>query len=162
MDDAIAIKPPRKQQIRPGVEAALQLIVQRGLTFAEAAEAVGYKPESLAKALRKQHVLDRLAHVKREWMESRTFKAWLGMAELADNAVSEEVRHKSYKVFLEAAGELGGKPDVLPLVGTAIQIIIGQGLDRREVLISDGQVSGVIEAEPYSPVPAALPGRADD
>ena len=159
MSDSVAIKPPRKQQVRPGVEAALQLIVQRGIPFSEAAEAVGYKPESLAKALRRVHVLDRLASLKREWMEARTFRAWVGMAELADNAVSEEVRHKSYKVFLEAAGELGGKSDAPPLVGTAIQIIIGAGPDRREVRISDGTSNGVIEADPWSPTPA---GRDDE
>ncbi|WP_426040748.1 hypothetical protein [Brevundimonas sp. TWP2-3-4b1] len=159
MSDMIAIKPPRKQQIRPGVEAALQLIVQRGLPFFEAAEAVGYKPESLAKALRRPHVLDRLADIKREWMDARTFRAWVGMAELADSAVSEEVRHKSYKVFLEAAGELGGKSDAPHPIGVAVQIIVGSGPDRREVLISDGGSNGVIEAQPWAP---AAPSATDD
>ena len=158
MDDAIAIKPPRRQQVRPGVEAALRLIVERGLPFSEAAQAVGYKPESLAKALRREHVLQRLADIKREWMDARTFRAWVGMAELADSAVSEEVRHKSYKVFLEAASELGGKSDAPHPIGVAVQIIVGSGPDRREILISD-QTSGVIEAAPWSP---ATPPPADD
>ena len=149
MSDAISIKKPRKAQVRPGVEAALQLIVQRGLPFREAAEAVGYKPESLAKALRREHVLARLASLKREWMEARTFQAWVGMADLAENAVSEEVRHKSLKVFLEASGELSGRDRAPPPAGVAVQIIIGEGPGRREVRLSDGRDTGVIEAAPY-------------
>jgi hypothetical protein len=147
MSDAIAIRKARKAQIRPGVEAALQLIVQRGLPFSEAAEAVGYRPESLAKALRKPHVLDRLADIKREWMSARTFKSWAAVAELADGAQSEDVRLKANRLVLEAAGELSGdRGRDAPKAQQLVQIILSHD-GARGVSVS----GGVIESPPFAP-----------
>ncbi len=61
---------------------------------------------SLSLALKKPHVVALRSAVKRAWLGSETDKAWLTMAHLASNAASEDVRFKSAKVFLEAAGEL--------------------------------------------------------
>ena len=95
-------------------------------------------------------------------MESKVLRAWVTVADLAEGAASEDCRLRSARTILEAAGELSPTETGPRLPGTAIQIIIGTGPDRREVRLSDGQVSGVIEAEPYSPTPAVLPGSDDD
>jgi len=151
MDALPDVTKPRARQIRPPVEAAIQLIVSRAVTIAEAAESVGMQGPSLAKALRRPHVSDRLASVKREWLDSRTAKAWIGVADLADNAQSEDTRLRALRTILEAAGELGAnRRDDAPRAGVAIQIITSGGSERGQVTI---QTSGVIEAEPYSPRP---------
>lgn len=139
----------RARQIRPPVEAAIQLIVTRAVTIAEAAESVGMKGRSLAKALRRGHVADRLACVRREWMESQTSKAWVGVAELADRACSEDVRLKALRTILEAAGELGGgKRDDVARPGVAVQIITNVGGDPNKLSV---HATGVVEAPPYCP-----------
>ena len=99
-------KAPVKGRIRPALAAAIRLIVESGNTQAEAAKAVGMNPVSLSLALRKPHVVAAREGVKRAWLSSATDKAWVTMAQLAHSAASEDVRHKSAKVFLEAAGEL--------------------------------------------------------
>lgn len=153
MDALPEIIKPRARQIRPPVEAAIQLIVSRAVTIAEAAESVGMQGPSLAKALRRPHISDRLRYVKREWLESKTAKAWIGVVDLADNAQSEDTRLRALRTILEAAGELGpNRRDDAPQLGVAVQIITNVGSERGQVTI---QTSGVIEAEPYSPRPAA-------
>lgn len=146
MDALPNVKPPRARQIRPPVEAAIQLIVSRAVTIAEAAQAVGMQGPSLTKALRRPHVSDRLTHVKREWMANQTQKAWVGVAELSTGAASEDVRLKALRTILEAAGELGGRRnDDVPRPGVAVQIITGPA-DATRVSVTNG----VIEAVPYS------------
>jgi hypothetical protein len=157
--DIKAIK-PRARQIRPPVEAAIQQIVTRGASIADAAHSVGMAKKSLAIALRKPWIVDRITDVRRDWFASKTFEAWVGMAELASSAVSEDVRHKSLKVFIERAGEL--LPPVERSGGghQAVQIIINSSSDRTGVLITQPNAAGVFESEPYSPpLPAA---KVDD
>lgn len=99
-------KAPVKGRIRPALATAIRLLVEEGRTQAAAAQAVGMNPVSLSLALRKPHIIALRAAVKRAWLDNETSKAWLTMADLANNAASEDVRYKSAKVFLEAAGEL--------------------------------------------------------
>lgn len=96
----------RKGRISPALRSAIHLIVSDGLTVAEAAMRTGYTTHSLTQALKKPHVRALRDSVKRAWIESRTEKAWLTVADLADNAASEDVRLKAAKTFLDAAGEL--------------------------------------------------------
>lgn len=95
-----------KGRIRPALHTAIRLIVEDGLSQAEAAKRVGMKGPSLTVALHKPHVRAAMADVKRAWLESQTSKAWLQVAKLAENAVSEDVRLKASRTFLDAAGEL--------------------------------------------------------
>lgn len=149
MDALPDFKKPRARQIRPPVEAAIQLIVARAVTIAEAAESVGMQGPSLAKALRRPHISERLASVRREWMESKTLKAWIGVADLAEKACSEDTRLKALRTILEAAGELvSNRRDEGPRAATLVQIITHAGLERHQVTIQSG---GVIEAAPYDP-----------
>jgi len=99
-------KPIGKGRISPALRTAVTLIVHDGLTVNEAAKRTGYQWESLAKALLKPHVRAFKADVKRAWLASRTEKAWLTVAELADNSASDDIRLKASKLFLDAAGEL--------------------------------------------------------
>ncbi|QTC90435.1 hypothetical protein [Brevundimonas goettingensis] len=155
--DIKAIK-PRARQIRPPVEAAIQQIVTRGASIADAAHSVGMAKKSLAIALRKPWIVDRIADVRREWFASKTFEAWVGMAELASSAISEDVRHKSLKVFIERAGELLPPSDKGSSGHQAVQIIINSSPDRTGVVITQPNSAGVFEAEPFSP---SLPATAD-
>lgn len=84
-------------------------------------------------------------------MESQTFKAWVGVAELADGAASEDTRLKALRTILEAAGELGpNRRDDGLRTATLVQIITHAGPERHQVTIQSG---GVIEAAPYDPSP---------
>jgi hypothetical protein len=128
------------------------LIVQEGLTIPEAAKRTGYRYESLLLALRKPHVRAAKDSVKRAWMESRTEKAWLTVADLADNAASEDVRLKAAKTFLDAAGEL--TPDGGDKAGTARQLIqiVTQSVNMGGQPPSE-RLPGVIEAPAYRVIP---------
>ena len=157
--DALSLKKPRAGQIRPPVEQAIQLIVARGLTILEAAESVGMKGPSLAKALRRGHISDRLTHVRREWMESKTLRAWVTVAELAEDAASEDTRLRAARTILEAAGELNpNRHTDAPRVASLVQIIL-QGSDAPAVTVQ-GTHAGVFEAPAY--MPSALPAPADN
>lgn len=117
----------------------------------DAAKRAGMAVHSMQVALRKPHVRAFLASVKHAWMESRTSKAWLNVASLADSACSEDVRLKANRVFLEAAGELGGPAaDPNATARTLVQIVINAAQNAGHLPAS--QMSGVIEAEPYQPV----------
>lgn len=117
----------RRKQIRPALVTAIKLIVEEGYSVRDAAISVGYQFHSLEQALVKPHVKAFRAGVKRAWLEGRTQKAWLNIAELADGAKSEDVKMKANKVFLEAAGELGqtDRGDARPT--TLIQIVAQAG-----------------------------------
>lgn len=144
----------RAPQIRPRLQEACRLIVTEGLTQAAAAQRAGMSAHSLQVALKKPHVAAFLSHVKRAWLESRTSQAWVNMADLADKACSEDVRYKANRTFLEAAGELGNsRGDGENLAKTLVQIIVNQGRDVTQ--LPDGQMRGVIEAQPWTP-PAAI------
>ncbi len=135
-----------KGRIRPALANAVRLIIEEGLTQADAAQRVGMRQESLSVALRKPHVAALKNDVKRAFLASATSKAWVIMAQLANGAVSEDVRFKAAKVFLEAAGELSadGARDQAPR--SLVQIVVnhpqvpGGGADERH--------PGVIERGP--------------
>lgn len=132
----------RRGQIRPALQAAIEAIVECGLTQREAADLVGMQAVSLNMALQKPHVKAFMADVKRAWMESATSQAWQTVSHLMRNGKSEDVKLKAARTVLEAAGELGGDRD--------------GGSDKAKTLINivlnaPGQVaptpsSGVIEA----------------
>ena len=155
----------RAPQIRPRLQEACRAIVSEGLSIKDAALRSGMTHDSLMIALRKPHVRAFLAHVKAAWMDSRTSKAWLNIADLADSACSEDVRLKANRVFLEAAGELGGNAnDGANLAKTLVQIIVNQGRDTTQLPAS--QMRGVIEAPAWRPVSDSASdsdpvGRAD-
>ncbi len=146
MSDAIAIRKARKAQIRGPVAEAIQLIVTQGVTIADAARAVGMQPRSLQVALRKPHVSAHRDHVKRAWLESKAQKAWVTVAELADNAVSEDTRLKAARTILDAMGELTGDRGRDAARPTQLVQILLAGAQRAAVRVND---SGVIEAAPF-------------
>lgn len=132
-----------KGRIRPALRTAINLIVADGLTIAEAAKAVGYKAESLSKALLKPHVRTLRADVKRAWLSSQTERAWLTVANLADKAASEDVRLKAARTILEASGELTPRDGAGAAPPQLIQIIT-----RSAAISLDGAglpKSGVVE-----------------
>ena len=136
----------RKGRIRPALMTALRLIVEEGLSQDAAAKRVGMKGPSLTVALHKPHVRAALAGVKRAWLESQTSKAWLTVANLAESAVSEDVRLKASRTFLDAAGELtpddkggAGPRQLIQIITRSVQMG-GQPLDQR--------LPGVVEALP--------------
>lgn len=154
-----------KPHIRARLRDAIAVYVSEGLSIADSARRAGMTPHGLQVALKKPHVAAYVASVKREWMANRTSKSWTNIADLADNASSEDVRLKANRVFLEAAGELGGNAnDAASMAKTLVQIIVNQGRDAAQ--LPDGQMRGVIESQPWRP---SLPhpsnsdpvGRAD-
>lgn len=148
----------RTLQVRPALREAIRLYVTEGLSKPDAAVRAGMTLHGLLAALRKPHVRVFESSVKRAWMESRTSKAWLNIAELADRACSEDVRLKANRVFLEAAGELGGKGDEgANLAKTLVQIIVNQGQNNAHLPVS--QMTGVVESPAWSP-PVALPSNS--
>jgi hypothetical protein len=154
---AVAIA--RAPQIRPRLQEACTLIVSEGLSIADAARRAGMTPHSLQVALKKPHVRTFLTSVKHAWLESRTSKAWLNVAQLADSACSEDVRLKANRVFLEAAGELGAKgADPNATARTLVQIVVNaaQGMGH----LPASQMPGVIEAPAYQPLPP-YPSNSD-
>jgi len=152
-----AVAKARAPQIRPRLQEACTLIVTEGLSQSDAAKRAGMTPHSLNVAMKKPHVRAFLASVKHAWLDSRTSKAWLNVASLADSACSEDVRLKANRVFLEAAGELGGPAsDPNATARTLVQIVINAAQNAGHLPAS--QMSGVIEAEPYQPV---IPGPSN-
>ena len=141
-------RPIAKGRIRPALLTAIRLIVEEGLTQADAAKRVGYKQESLSSALRKPHVQVVVAGVKRAWLDSRTSRAWVNVAQLADGAVSEDVKLKANRIFLEAAGELGGDDrDASKRAQTLIQIVTDK-VNIGQHPLSE-RLPGVVEAPAY-------------
>lgn len=147
----------RAPQIRPRLQEAVKLIVTEGLSQSDAAKRSGMTAHSLQVALKKPHVRAFMASVKDAWLDSRTSKAWLNIAELADSACSEDVRLKANRVFLEAAGELGGKDKGEQMARTLVQILVAGG--QTVTQLPHGQMSGVIEAEAFQ-LPAPIPSNS--
>ena len=135
-----------KGRMRPALASAIRLIVEEGLSQCDAAQRVGLRQESLSKALHKPHVRAFKEGVKRAWLASRTEKAWHTMAQLADSSSSDDVRHKSAKVFLEAAGELGGGNGGDDGPRQLVQIVLHQALASAQPIAH--RLPGVIEHEP--------------
>jgi hypothetical protein len=138
----------RTLQIRPALREAIRLYVTEGLSKPDAALRAGMTLHGLLAALKKPHVRVFESSVKAAWMDSRTSKAWLNIAELADKACSEDVRLKANRVFLEAAGELGGPAsDPNATARTLVQIVINAAHQAGH--LPADQMSGVIESSPY-------------
>lgn len=145
------VKNGRTLQIRPALREAIRLYVTEGLSKPDACVRAGMTLHGLLAALKKPHVRMFESSVKRAWMDSRTSKAWLNIADLADRGCSEDVRLKANRVFLEAAGELGGPAsDPNAAARTLVQIVINAAQNAGHLPAS--QMSGVIEAEPYQPL----------
>jgi hypothetical protein len=138
----------RKGRIAPALRTAIVLLVEEGVTIAEAAQRTGYKRKSLEVALRKGHVRAHRADVLAAWKANQTTKAWHTVAALAQGAQSEDVQLKACRTILEAAGELG-RPD--GEVGRVAQTLIQIGR------ITNGD--GVTEAAPG--VVQIVPGSAE-
>jgi len=136
------IKVP-KGRIRPALATAIRLIVEDGYTQADAAKSVGMNAVSLSIALKKPHVVALRAAVKRAWLGSETDKAWVTVAHLASTASSEDVRLKAAKVFLEAAGELGGGDARISVPASLVQIVMHHHTTPDSILSgSDGVIDG--------------------
>lgn len=141
-------KTARAPQIRPLLQQAIRSIVTEGLSVPDAAKRAGMAVHSLQVALRKPHVRAFMTHVKDAWMDSRTSKAWLNIADLADGACSEDVRLKANRTFLEAAGELGFKgKDAESAARTLVQIVVNSTPQQQQPTVD--RLPGVIEAQPF-------------
>ncbi|WP_292229352.1 hypothetical protein [Brevundimonas sp.] len=138
----------RKGRVSPALRTAITLIVHEGLTVADAAKRTGYKTESLAKALIKPHVKAFRADVKRAWLASETEQAWLTAADLQRRGMSEDVRLKAAKVFIDA--DKDARAAMPEQARQLVQII------TKEVHLggqpTNNRLPGVIEAEPYQPL----------
>lgn len=131
------------------MRTALAAYVLEARTVAESARIAGIQAETLQKALRKPHIRDEVIRLKRARLDGLTEKAWLTVADLASDAVSEDVKLKACRLIMEAAGEIGpGRRDESPRASAAVMIVVGQGPDRREITIG---TNGVVESPPYSP-----------
>jgi hypothetical protein len=140
--------PVRKGRVSPALRTAIKLIVEEGLTVADAAIRTGYKPPSLAIALMKPHVKAFRSSVKRAWLASKTERAWLTVADLAERGNSEDVRLKAAKVFIDA--DEAARATMPAEARQLVQVYINQ-LNQTGHLPAR-QMSGVIEAEPYQPI----------
>ncbi|WP_374387120.1 hypothetical protein [Brevundimonas sp.] len=139
----------RKGRISPALRTAITLIIHEGLTVREAAIRAGYQYESLQKALLKPHVRAFRADVKRAWLDSQTERAWIVAAQLQMQSASDDVRLKAAKVFIEADKEASSK---MPAeVRQTVQIVTNNV--NMGVQPTHNQLSGVIEAEPFHPLP---------
>ena len=142
----------RKPQVRPPVMRALTAIVETGAKIPEAAQIAGMQYESLRLALKRPHVREALASIKRAWLESETFVAWNTVADLQRNAASEDVRLKSARMVIGASGELepgdrrrSDHPPVMIQIVTAPSHGVPLTADDR----------GVVELPPWRPGAAA-------
>lgn len=140
--------PVTRGRIRPALDTAIRLIEEEGYTIADAAKAVGYRTHSLTQALHKPHVRAFRASVKHAWRQGQTAKAWLTVADLASSAMSEDVRLKAAKVFIDADEAARA---TMPDQARQLVQIVTQNVNIGRHLTSD-QVPGVIEAKPYQPL----------
>lgn len=148
--------PVRKGRVSPALRTAITLIVHEGLTVADAAKRTGYATESLAKALMKPHVKAFRADVKRAWLASKTERAWLTVADLAEQGNSEDVRLKAAKVFIEADAAARA---AMPEQARQLVQIVTQNVNLNGQLTAS-QLPGVVEAEAYQPV-GLIPYNSD-
>ncbi len=137
--------PIRKGRISPALKTAVTLIVHEGLTVAEAAKRTGYQTESLSKALLKPHVRAFKADVKRAWLESKTEKAYLTVATLAESASSEDVQLKAARLLIDMDQAANA---AMPERARQVVQIVTQNVNLGGQLIPN-QSSGVLEAVPY-------------
>lgn len=96
----------RKKRVGEALATAIRYIEEQGYSVGQAAEATGYKRNSLFAALAKPHVKVFRAGVKRAWRDAAAPKAWNQITKLAEAAGSEKVRLEASKTVLAALGEL--------------------------------------------------------
>lgn len=145
---ATTAEPSFKGRIRPALSVAIKAIVHEGLTITDAAKRAGLQRESLSKALIKPHVVAYRSAVKRAWLDNETGKAWVRVAQLCNEATSEDVRLKAAKLILEAAGEL--ERDDRDSGGArrpAVQIVVNY---PPESVTTRAGLPGVIELAPIN------------
>lgn len=135
----------RKLQIRPRLRHAIELIVKKGLNQSEAAKHVGMQPHSISLALARPHVKAYVEGVKRAHLEGATFVAWHSIVDLAQNAASEDVRHKASRTILEHAGELGAGLDTGDKSPRQLIQILTQTVQMGSHPLSE-RLPGVVEA----------------
>jgi len=138
----------RKGQVRPAVRVAMTAMVEQGLSIPAAANLAGLTYEGLRIALRRPHVRKAMTDVRRIWHESETLVAWKTVADLQRNAASEDVRLKSARTVIGAAGELEPDNGRSHNVGnTLVQIICAP--DARVLQAND---RGVVELPAWQPL----------
>jgi hypothetical protein len=115
------------------LEQALLLIVQCGFSVKSAAEATGYRPNSLAMALRRPHVQARKRDIVQAFMASGIDLARHTLVDLLGSK-SEEVRHKAARTILEVEGLLGGGRERFGASSSGdvvVNILTGPRVDQR-------------------------------
>lgn len=135
----------RKGRIRPALRTAIALIVEEGLSQDAAAKRVGMKAPSLTVALRKPHVRAYKSDVMRAWLASKTERAWLTVANLAESGASEDVQLKAARFLIE---QDEAKRQAMPERARQVVQIVTQNVNLGGQLIPN-QSSGVLEAVPY-------------
>lgn len=145
----------RKGRVSPALRTAITLIVLEGLTIPDAAKRTGYKTQSLEKALLKPHVKAFKSSVIHAWRQSKTERAWLTVADLAESACSEDTRLKAAKVFIDADEAARA---AMPEQARQLVQIFAPGANFTAQL-PHGQMSGVIEADAFQ-LPAPIPSNS--
>jgi hypothetical protein len=148
----------RRGQVRPALRAAINLIVNDGLSLVDAAQRTGMKANSLSVALKKPHVKAWVEGVRRARMSSATFKAWHTVIDLMENAASEDVRHKAARSVLEHAGELGAGLNEKDQAPRQLIQIITDRVQIGQHPLSE-RLPGVTEAPPMLDITPSRPTR---
>lgn len=127
------------------------LIVTEGRSISDAAVTVGMARESLSRALKRPAVIEAKASIAHAWRQSQTERAVVTIADLSVNAISEDVRLKAARSWLEMVGELGpNRRDDAPRAQQLVQIVMHGGA-LETVTVSRPNAAGVFESEPFCP-----------
>lgn len=113
----------RKERVSPALRSAVTLIVTEAYSITDAAKRVGITRETLSRALKRPAVKTLLADVKRAHLESRTYKAWNRVEELAEGAASEKVKLEANRTILQAGGDLVPERDASEQTGPMFVIV---------------------------------------
>lgn len=138
-------QPVHRGRISPALRTAIKLIVEEGLPVADAAIRTAYKVESLHKALCKPHVRAFRSSVKRAWLASKTERAYVTVANLAEGACSEDVRLKAARVLIDMDQ---AALNTMPAEARQLVQIVTQSVNIAGHLPAS-QMSGVIESPPF-------------
>lgn len=137
----------RAKRVGEALASAIRYIEEKGYSVSQAAEATGYKAQSLHNALGKPHVKAFRADVKRAWRESESPKAWNRIVKLSENAGSEKVKLDANKTILTALGDLASDEGGAPSSVALIQIIRNETHHHGHSLSQ--RLPGVVQSEPY-------------
>ena len=94
----------RNRRVTKPVKAAIDAIVERGLTRSEAAKLAGITDHALYCALRKPHVLAYRREQLKVLREGEAIRSIARIADLADGAASESVKFDANKYLLALEG----------------------------------------------------------